>query len=275
MHEPTLGQIILISVSIAFFVVGGVISLARISFERPWSRVAAKACMYFGLVFALGVLVWHSILRGSWVPLEDNFDTLIWLALVLSGFVLYVQRRKPLMGLDWFVMPVVVLLLIGAAITGRTNPHDYDVRTLWSWVHLATAYGGAVAFAIAAAAGMMYLIANRRLRHKVSLAGPNMGSLERLEHLMLTSVTLGFAMLTIGALMGIVKMRTTPRADHNPTLTAKVILSSAVWVVYAIVLHSPINPSFRGRRAAVLSIVGFVLMVGTIVAVLVMPGPAS
>jgi len=46
-----------------------------------------------------------------------------------------------------------------------------------------------------------------------------------------------------------------------------VLLTFAVWLVYAIVLHAPINPSFRGRRAAVLSVVGFVLMVGTILAV--------
>ena len=53
--------------------------------------------------------------------------------------------------------------------------------------------------------------------------------------------------------------------EHTPL--AKIILACSVWVVYAIVLHSPINPSFRGRKTAILSVVGFVLMVGTIVAV--------
>ena len=37
-------------------------------------------------------------------------------------------------------------------------------------------------------------------------------------------------------------------------------------------LHAPINPSFRGRKVAVLSVVGFVLMLGTIVTVLLLPG---
>src|SRR4029079_14934851 len=96
MNAPTFGQFLLISVSIAFFVIGGLISLARISFDRPWSRIASKSCMYFGLLSAVAVLIWHSILRGNWLPLEDNFDTLIWLALVLAIFVMYVQRRKPL-----------------------------------------------------------------------------------------------------------------------------------------------------------------------------------
>ncbi len=46
----------------------------------------------------------------------------------------------------------------------------------------------------------------------------------------------------------------------------KVGLAASVWLVYAVVLHAPLNPVFRGRRAAVLSVVGFVLMVGAVVA---------
>ena len=45
-----------------------------------------------------------------------------------------------------------------------------------------------------------------------------------------------------------------------------IVLAGSVWIVYAIVLHAPINPIFRGRRAAVLSVLGFVLMIGTLVA---------
>jgi ABC-type uncharacterized transport system permease subunit len=112
----------------------------------------------------------------------------------------------------------------------------------------------------------MYLIVNRRLRDKTAGPGPNLGSLERLEHLTLAAVTLGFALLTVGFVTGIVRMF----GDEKHTPPAKNVaigLAVAVWLVYAIVLHSPINPSFRGRRAAVLSVVGFVLMVGTVFAV--------
>lgn len=264
---PSLGQIVLVVISIAFFVIGGGISLSRLWIDRPGSRIGAKVCMYFGLLFALGAQVWHALARGSWWPLEDNFDSLIWLAMGLALFVMYVQKRKPLAGLDWFVMPIVVLLLIGAAITGRTNWKEYPTRDLWMWVHLAGTYGGAAVFAIAGAAGCMYLIANRRLRRKVSLSGPNLGSLERLEHLTLTAVTLGFALLTIGAVTGFARIK----FERLPFPTTKIVMSSLVWLVYAVVLHSPMNPSFRGRRAAMLSIVGFVLMVGTVIAVLLMP----
>src|SRR5438270_504988 len=83
----------------------------------------------------------------------------------------------------------------------RTEPREY-VRGGWLWVHWVTAYGGAVAFAVAGAVGAMYLIANRRLRTKNLAPGTTLGSLERLEHLTLMAVTLGFALLTIGLVTG-------------------------------------------------------------------------
>ena len=96
------------------------------------------------------------------------------------------------------------------------------------------------------------------------------GSLERLEHYTRGSVTLGFALLTIGLITGLVEilkhdgaMRIGAQWYRSPT----VLLTIGVWIIYAIVLHAPINPRFRGRRAAMLSIVGFVLMAGAIIAV--------
>jgi ABC-type transport system involved in cytochrome c biogenesis permease subunit len=271
---PTTGQVALLMVAVALFAVGGVISLLRLRWDREKLRIAAKACLWAGVTVGIAVLVWHYRTRGSWLPLEDNFDALIWLGLMLTLFVLYVQRARPLGGLDWFVMPIVILLLAAAAVFGLERPHQYPVEGPWSWVHWVTAYGGAVAFAVAGAVGAMYLIVNRRLRRK-TVSGPNFGSLERLEHLTRTAVTLGFAMLTIGMITGMAIILNHPAG--GTTLGAqwwrspKVILALCVWVVYALVLHAPINPSFRGRRTAVLSILGFVLMVGTLVAVQYMP----
>jgi ABC-type uncharacterized transport system permease subunit len=270
--SPGAGQLTLLSVSVAVFIVGGVLSLLRLRSGSPQQseslRVAAKACAYFGACACAAVLIWHSAARGDWRPLRDNFDALVWLGLLLALFVLYIQRRKPVGGLDWFLMPVVILLLIGAAIFGGTQPHQY-VTSAWSWIHRLTAFAGALAFAVAGAVGVMYLIVNHRLRTKrAMLAGPKFANLERLEHLTLESVSLGFALLTIGALTGINEMF---KGKH--TSPYKLVLSAAVWVVYAIVLHAPINPSFRGRKAAVLSVVGFVLTIGTVVAVM-LTGPA-
>src|SRR4051794_20511192 len=90
---PAVGQLVVLCTSIALFVVGGVLSLLRLRAATPADverfRVAAKASAYLGACAALAVLIWHSAQRGSWLPLEDNFDALVWLGLLLSLFVLY------------------------------------------------------------------------------------------------------------------------------------------------------------------------------------------
>jgi len=263
---PSDGQLGLLCSAIALFAIGGVLSMLRLRWDRWGLRIAAKACAYTGISCAIALLCWYSLDRGSWLPLEDNFDALIWLAVLLALFVMYVQRRRPVGGLDWFIMPIVIALLVAAAVLGRAKPHEY-LPTIWAWVHRVTAYSGAIAFSVAGAVGTMYLIVNHRLRTKHALAGPNLGSLERLEGLTLEAVSLGFALLTIAAVMGFIEL-----ARGKQTSLAKVVLASCVWLVYALVLHAPINPRFRGRRAAVLSVVGFVLMIGTLVAVLAIPG---
>jgi ABC-type uncharacterized transport system permease subunit len=265
--NPTTGQLVLLAISVTFFAVGAAISLSRLwSAARPL-RLSAKICDYLGLVTAIGVIIWHSIARGHWQPMSDNFDTIIWLAILLALFVAYVQRVKPITGLDWFVMPIVIVLLASAGYFGSQDLHTYRplVRDTGIWVHRVSAYGGAVAFAIAAPVGLMYVIASRRLRSKSP--GPSFTSLERLERLMMLSVTLGFALLTIGLITGLFRMIDQKSSIPMP----KLLLASLAWLVYAIVMHAPINPRFRGRRAAILSIFGFVLVFGTLIAVQFMP----
>jgi hypothetical protein len=184
---PTTGQLALLLCSTLCFAAGVVLSLMGQRWNHRALSVMAKIVAAIGILIAAVVLAWHSARRENWLPLEDNFDTLIWLGLLLAVFVAYVQRRRPLGGLDWFIMPIVILLLLGAAIFGRTKPHQYLPLT-WSVLHRVTAYGGAVAFAVAAAVGAMYLITNNRLRSKSFSPGPNLGSLERLEHLTINSV---------------------------------------------------------------------------------------
>ncbi len=267
---PTTGQLALLIVAVALFAMGGVASVLRArNRESTALKSLATGALAAGIAAAVGVIAWHATSRGQWYPLGDNFDALVWLGTLLAIFVLYIQTTRPLGALDWFVLPVVILLLLAAAVFGRVEYHDY-VNSTWSWLHRVTAYGGAVAFAIAAAAGAMYVINSRRLRSKTPV-GPNLGSLERLEHLTMTAVTLGFALLTVGTITGGVRM-----LEHGKgTPTAKLVLALAVWVVYAVVRHAPINPSVRGRKVAVLSMVGFVLMIGAIVAVQYLPDSAT
>ena len=272
MNEPSVGQLVLLALAIVAFAGGGIVSACRIKWDQPALRLIAKSAMYIGIALSLGVLIWHSNARGNWLPITDNFDTLLWLAVLLAMFVMYMQRSRPLAGLEWFCMPIVILLLVGAGIFGRAKPHEYLPGT-WFWTHRVTSFGGLAVFFIAGVAGVMYLIKVRQLRNKHANSNAKLPSLERLEHFTYLSVSLGFALLTIGCVTGLVRALTKPdngmgdRWYASPT----VVMTFAVWLVYAIVLHAPINPSFRGRRAALLSVFGLVLTLGTLFTVQYLP----
>jgi len=270
---PTTGQLVLLSLATLAFAAGGVASVARLWWNRDGLRIAAKALMYVGITLSVAVLIWHSGSRGSWIPLEDNFDAFIWLGLLLALFVQYVQRSKPLGGLEWFVMPIVIVLMIAAGVFGKAKPQEYVDRP-WYFIHRVSSFGGLFAFFIAGVCGVMYLIKQRQLRSRNASIAPQLGSLERLEHITYSSVTLGFALLTIGLVTGLVRVLT-KGSDTNLGAqwytNPKVILAFAVWVVYAIVLHAPINPRLRGRKTAILSVCGLVLTLGTLVAVQYVP----
>jgi ABC-type uncharacterized transport system permease subunit len=263
---PSISQLTLLFVAATLFVASAGSSLVGRWRGGKRMSVLARVLLGAGIAGCVGLIVWHDASRGQWLPIGDNFDALLWLATLLAIFVLYVQVTRPVVGLDWFITPVVVVLLLAAALVGKTEYHSY-VGSAWDWMHRVTAYGGAVAFAIAAATGAMYVVNSRRLRAK-SPAAQSFASLERLEHLTMSAVVLGFALLTFGAITGGVTML----AEGRHTSSAKIALTVAVWLVYAIVLHAPINPSFRGRKVAVLSVVGFVLMIGTLAAVVLLPG---
>lgn len=278
---PTTGQLLLLTLSIAFFAVGGGLSIARLWGESAGYRRASMMCLAAGVAVAIAVIVWHSVSRGGWVPINDNFDALVWLGALLALLVLYLQNTRPVSGLEWFTMPIVILMLGAAGFFGSRESNQYQplVSNTWAWTHRITAYGGALAFAIAGALGAMYVLASRRLRNRhrpknKPAAGnhsltspPPFESLERLERMTMVSVTLGFALLTVGLVTGVVEMMKHDQATSTP----KVILASLAWLVYAVVMHAPINPRFRGRRAAMLSVLGFVLVFGTLIAVQFVP----
>jgi ABC-type transport system involved in cytochrome c biogenesis permease subunit len=271
---PNSGQIALVLLAAGLFLIGGFISFARLWRPSNALRLTAKSMAYFGICFCLAALIWRSIDRGNWMPLADNFETLATLAVLLAGFTMYVQRAKPIPGLDWFLMPIVIAMLLYSALIAIMHPGTRESSGIWDIAHRASSFGGAAAFGVAAGVGAMYLVAAARLRRKAAIGQSPTASLERLENLTHWAVSFGFALLTVGIVTGLAKVI---RQGPNTTLGAhwmtspKVILAFTVWLIYAVALHTPITPAIRGRKSAMLSIVGFALMLATLVTVLYMP----
>ena len=275
-------QIILLIMAVAAYIAGGATSLLAVSGRKAaphlrWMFMAG------GITFSLALLIWHSAsiisASGAWQPLQDSLSALLTLSILLAAFVAYIQLKRPIASLEWLVMPVVIVLLLMAGHFGKTQPTAY-LPTAYSLVHRLFTFLGTLAFVVAGAAGALYLMSDRMLRSRRS-GGVHLppspgkfGSLERLEHLAHSAVTWGFAMFMLGILSGI----SWAVHEHGQTklgqawyFSPKVVLTMAVWVVFAVVLNTPIAPRLRGRKSAILSIVGLLLTIATLFAALLMP----
>jgi ABC-type uncharacterized transport system permease subunit len=261
-EAPTHVQLLLVIAAAVAFAASGGVSAARVT-----SAAVTAALSGVGLLLAAAALITHSITRNNWLPLRDNFDALVWLAFIIGAASLYLQRRTPVGRIEWIASPVIVVLLVCAAAFGAARPHEYT-NTLWAWTHRIGVYTGPAVFALAACTGVMYLLLRKKLRSKVALEPGSFGNLERLEQFNFRAIRVGFVLLSIGIFTGLGRV-----LQHETSLgnhwfwQPKVLLSTAAFVLYAVVLHSPINPAFNGKKNAICSIAGFLLLLATIVVV--------
>ena len=241
-------------------------------------RAKSRPLVAPGLLLLGGAVVFNTTalaVRGleAPAPLSGTFDAfavLSLLAAVMSGYLKLVDRRR---------MPELVLLPIAAALAAAavaTSGWAYRSfpQTGWQAVHLAGSLAGVACFTAAAGAGVLYLRTHARLRRKDPDAlASRWPSLERLERFMRHAMPVGFALLTATIVAGAHRALLFERDLWGRTWWKhpKILLAVAAWVVYAVALHAAYGKHFRGRRAALLSIAGLILLAAVLLLSLLLP----
>ncbi|MEX1017205.1 MAG: cytochrome c biogenesis protein CcsA [Phycisphaeraceae bacterium] len=205
--------------------------------------------------------------EGAWQPLTAHVDGLLLIATLFAGTVAFLQSRPRLLGLSVFGLPLLALILAWALCAATWTYRPFEIDTLhpvWRGLHLAGVYLGTLGSAVAAIAGGMYLYVQHRLKHKQAPAQfGRLASLEALENLIIRTATLGFALLTLGLVAGLVILIDEPDAWEHASLARylpKIVLATLAWLSFAVVMNVRYAASFRGRRAAWLAIAGLVLL---------------
>jgi ABC-type transport system involved in cytochrome c biogenesis permease subunit len=133
-------------------------------------------------------------------------------------------------------------------------------------VHTVSSLLSYVAFLVAFGAGMLFLIQERQIKRKrMGLLFHRLPSLDQLERINVLALGLGFALLTIGLSWGLVGSRLLRGVwwSGDP----KEILSATLWLCYLILWTARLRATMRGRRVAVLSVLGFALVLFTFLGV--------
>jgi len=184
-------------------------------------------------------------------------------SIVLAYLVLQIKFR--LMVLGSFVAPFAAfLMIISSVMPWVEGPVKPLFKSLWLTVHVGTVFIGNGLFAITFMAAIMYLIQERHIKRKrLGSFYSRLPSLAMLDSINYYALIYGFPFLTIGMITGSVYAQYALGIywQWDP----KEVWSLITWLFYAALLHERLAVGWRGRRAAIMSIICFCVLIFTFV----------
>lgn len=130
-------------------------------------------------------------------------------------------------------------------------------------VHMSCSLLSYVAFLVAFIVGWLFLIQERQLKQKhMGWWFHRLPSLDRLDRMNVFAIGVGFSLLSIGVACGLIGAR----LWHGRWWTGdpKECLTAVLWASYLILWLVRLRATLRGRRVALLSILGFSLALFTL-----------
>ena len=206
------------------------------------------------------------------LPIHNLVQSLSMSALAFGIMFIYVQWRFNLKILGVFAAVMLSVLMLAVMIIPDTPvAPDKILRGFWFYSHIILVFTGEAALGLACGAGILYLI------QEMGIKGKNPGfffkrlpSLDFLDMVSYTCITTGFALLTFGLVTGFIYAKSV--WGQFWSWDFKEIFSVGSWVVYAALLQLRIYSGWRGRKSAIMSIVGFGIIIFTFLGVNLLMG---
>jgi cytochrome c-type biogenesis protein CcsB len=198
-------------------------------------------------------------------PVISLKATLSFFSWCIIGAYLIFQLKFGLMVLGSFVAPLAaVLMIISSAIPGMELVVKPLLKSAWLVVHVGTIFIGDGIFAITFTAAIMYLIQERHIKRKTRGSFyARLPSLETLDSINHYSLIWGFPFLTIGMISGAIYAQYALGSYWR--WDPKEVWSLITWLSYAVLLHERLTVGWRGRRAALMSIICFFILIFTFI----------
>ena len=191
------------------------------------------------------------------------------LGIVVAFLVAAMRYRVTILGA--FITPLTLLFFLASGLGSTVEGVPPEIRSALLPFHIGVNVLGVVAFALAFASAVAYIIQERMLRQK-QLGGvfQRLPALDILDSFSYRAVLVGFPLLTLGTVTGAIwAVRSHAGA---PALSIAQGFGLLTWFVYATVLGLRIAAGWQGRRAAVGTIIGFVSAVAVLATYFVQAG---
>jgi cytochrome c-type biogenesis protein CcsB len=253
-------------IAVAFYALGTLSHLIYIiSLKNPFSRVGA-GLLVIGFGIHTTALIFRYYAAGH-LPITNLYESLAFFAWAILLVYIVVNYRYQIKVLGAFVAPVAtILMVLSLAFPKEVFPLHPVLRSYWLPFHAIFAFLGDAVFALAFCAGVMYLIQERQIKlKKTGGLLMRLPSLEILDELNYRSLTIGFALLTVGIVTGSIwasyAWGSYWRWDPKETW------SLITWFLYAALLHQRLAVGWRGKKAAMMAIIGFLVVLFTFLGV--------
>lgn len=240
-------------IAISFYIAAA--ALAALPFAR---RVKAPVS---GVIAALALgLTAHAVALTAFAR-ESGSGSLTGLgpALSFAGFVLavsliLVESFAREVSVALIAAPLAALLVVAANVFGlRPLMDPQGSRAVWLVMHIVLSFAGMAAYATAAAAGTMYLVAHRDLKSArfgaIFRFFPPLDTLDRVNHF--ASIA-GFLGLTTG-----LALAAAYSIAYRTVVLPQLVWGLGAWVCIGALALGRMLRGLQARRAAVLSAITF------------------
>ncbi|MFH2093063.1 MAG: cytochrome c biogenesis protein CcsA [Pseudomonadota bacterium] len=221
---------------------------------------AAVACHFVSMVIYT--------VATSHVPIQNLSQNLSVAALATGCMFLFFQYRFDLKILGVFASVLISVIMLAVWLLPEAPVEKNMVfKGFWLYSHIILVFAGDAALALACGAGILYLLQEKGIKSKKpqGFFYKRLPSLDFLDSVGYTCLTTGFALLTIGLLTGFIYAKVVWGRFWSGDL--KEVFSVGSWLVYAILLHFRFYSGWRGRKSAIMTIVGFLVIVFTFLGV--------
>src|SRR5215468_8428362 len=255
-YNPSMLHVMLLRLALALYSLGLAHSiLTALNKKQTFFRPALYAVMA-GFVFQVSSIIVRAA-QVHYLPLTQRYEAFSFFgALATLGFLIAYAKYR-IAPLSVFAFPLIFIMTFVANLFYDPSASIPPVlRSNWIYIHTPLVFLGYAALFIAFAAAIMYLIQEHALKSKHAVRFYHwLPSLEICDDLAYRSLAIGFPLITLGIITGALWAQAVWGVWARD---AKVLFSFLTWLVYLLLIFYRLIAGWRGRKAAYLSIVGFI-----------------
>jgi cytochrome c-type biogenesis protein CcsB len=255
----------LFNITTLSYLVSMVIFFVYLGSRNKTIGYAGSIAAYFGFIVqtaAIGLRWKESYVLGvGHAPLSNLYESVVFFAWTIILIFGLIDLKYKYRAIGAFVVPFALLGMAWAqlGLHSGIDPLVPALQSNWLLYHVITCFLGYASFAVACGVSIMYLI---KARHESATGNVSAGSIialfppaKILDELNYKAIMIGFPLLTLGIITGAAWANYAWGTywSWDPKETWSLI----VWFVYAAFLHARITRGWVGKRAAILSIIGF------------------